>query len=409
MAGMPFSLFLALRYLKPKRTFVSIISLISMIGVTLGVMVLIVVIAVMTGFGRDLRDRVLGMKSHIVIFGPRALPLSEKTMEAIAKTPDVVALTPYINGPVLAKFRGRVFAPQIYGMDEERGAKVNKLAQYMLTGKLELTGSQIVIGSELAAMHGITVGDRVTIYSPKNLQQKGDILLPEDATVVGIFESGMYEFDLSFIFTSLELAQDLYDLPGHVHGYSVMTKDPDRAAEVRDALDKTLPQGMSAHTWMQLNRPIFSALAVEKNMMFFLLIFIDVVAAFGVMSTLITFVVQKTREIGVMKALGAAPSCILKVFVLQGIIIGTIGTIAGLLAGLLLVRFRNEFLEFLRTTTGFEVFPREIYNFPSLPAYVDAGDITVICVASLLLCTLAGLIPAYFGSKLSPVEAMTRE
>ena len=133
------------------------------------------------------------------------------------------------------------------------------------------------------------------------------------------------------------------------------------------------------------------------------------VAAFGVMSTLITFVVQKTREIGVMKAIGAAPRRILEVFVLQGIIIGTIGTTAGLGLGLLLVRFRNEFLELLRKTTGYEVFPREIYNFPSLPAHVDAGDIAIICVASLILCTLAGLIPAYFGSRLSPVEAMNRE
>ena len=409
MARMPFSLFLALRYLKPKRTFVSIIALISMIGVTLGVMVLIVVIAVMTGFGRDLRDRVLGMKSHIMVFGRHAVPKSEKTMELIGKTPEVVALTPYIQGPVLVKFRGRIFAPQIYGMDEKRGAKVNKLAQYLVAGKLDLTGSRVVIGSEMAALYGVTVGDRLTIYSPKNLTQKGEILLPEESTVVGIFESGMYEFDLSIIFTSLELAQDLYDLPGQVHGYSVMTEDPDRAGEVREALNSRLPETMTAHTWMQLNRPIFSALAVEKNMMFFLLIFIDVVAAFGVMSTLITFVVQKTREIGVMKALGASPRCILEVFVLQGIIIGTIGTTAGLFLGLLLVRFRNEFLELLRNTTGFEVFPREIYNFPSLPAHVEGSDLLVICLASLVLCTLAGLIPAYFGSRLSPVDAMNRE
>src|SRR3989344_4075790 len=142
MARMPFSLFLALRYLKPKRTFVSIIALISMIGVTLDVMVLIVVIAVMTGFGRDLRDRVLGMKSHIMVFGRHAVPKSEKTMELIGKTPEVVALTPYIQGPVLVKFRGRIFAPQIYGMDEKRGAKVNKLAQYLVAGKLDLTGSR---------------------------------------------------------------------------------------------------------------------------------------------------------------------------------------------------------------------------------------------------------------------------
>lgn len=409
MAGMPFSLFLALRYLKPKRTFVSIISLISMIGVTLGVMVLIVVIAVMTGFGRDLRERVLGMKSHIMVFGRQAMLESPETMAIIEKTPGVTALTPYIQGPALIKFRGRPFAPQIFGMDEHRGAKVNKLAQYMVGGKLDLKGNNVIIGSELSALYGITVGDRLTIYSPKNLTQKEEILLPEDATVIGIFQSGMYEFDLNIVFTSLELAQQIYDIPGRVHGYSVMTQDPDRAGEVRERLNKNLPDGMSGHTWMQLNRPLFSALAVEKNMMFFLLIFIDVVAAFGVMSTLITFVVQKTREIGVMKAIGAPPRRILEVFVLQGIVIGTIGTFAGLVLGLLLVRFRNEFLELLRQVTGFEVFPREIYNFPSLPAHVEATDLAVICIASLVLCTLAGLIPAFFGSRLSPVEAMNRE
>lgn len=409
MSGLPFSLFLALRYLKPKRTFVSIISVISMIGVMLGVMVLIVVIAVMTGFGRDLRDRVLGMKSHIMVFGQHAIPKSEKTMDLIAKTPKVVALTPYIQGPVLVKFHGRIFAPQIYGMDEKRGAKVNKLAQYMIEGKLDLTGGQVVIGSEMASLYGISVGDRLTIYSPKNLNKTGEVLLPEESTVVGIFESGMYEFDLNIVFTSLELAQDLYELPGQIHGYSVMTEDADQARGVRDDLNARLPETMVARTWMQLNKPLFSALAVEKNMMFFLLIFIDVVAAFGVMSTLITFVVQKTREIGVMKAIGAAPGRILEVFVLQGIIIGTIGTTAGLGLGLLLVRYRNEFLELLRKTTGYEVFPKEIYNFPSLPAHVEASDLAIICLTSMVLCTLAGLIPAYFGSRLSPVEAMTRE
>jgi lipoprotein-releasing system permease protein len=219
----------------------------------------------------------------------------------------------------------------------------------------------------------------------------------------------MYEFDVSFIFTSLELAQDLYNYQGQVHGYSIMTDNPDLASDVKVALNNVLPDSMSAHTWMQMNRPIFTALAVEKNMMFFLLIFIDVVAAFGVMSTLITFVVQKTREIGVLKAMGAGPLKIMLVFTLQGMIIGTIGTSLGLACGLLLVRFRNEFLDLMRRTTGFEVFPREIYHFPSLPAHVEAGDVAVICLASFLLCTLAGLIPAYFGSRLSPVEAMNRE
>jgi lipoprotein-releasing system permease protein len=269
----------------------------------------------------------------------------------------------------------------------------------------------VVIGRELSAQYGIFLGDKITVYSPRNFEKKGEeVYLPMELTVTGIFESGMYEYDYALIFTSLETAQELYSLGNAVHGIEITTDDPiNGARDVAAALNKKLPAPLGAQTWAQMNQRLLGAIQVEKSVMFFILTFIIIVAAFGIMSTLITVTVQKTREIGVMKALGAASGKILRIFLLQGFIVGVFGVALGLGLGLLTVRNINPINHFLSSVVGIDLFPRDIYNFPSIPAFLTIQDLLTIGLSALVICTVAGLLPALRAARLEPVEALRHE
>ena len=410
MTRLPFELFLGLRYLKPKRTFVSVITLISLAGVAIGVWVLIVVIAVMSGFDRELREKLMGMHAHVTVMGG-LIEHSDKLLQTALDTPRVKTASPFAMGLVLIEFNRHVATPYMKGIDPQREITVSKLGTYIKEGRLDLAGDKVVIGSELASQYGIFLGDKITVYSPRNLEKKGEeVYLPMELTVTGIFESGMYEYDVGLIFTSLETAQELYDLGHAVHGIEVMTDDPITGArEVAEALNRKLPPPLRAQTWAQMNQRLLGAIQVEKSVMFFILTFIIVVAAFGIMSTLITVTVQKTREIGVMKALGAASSKILRTFLLQGFIVGVFGVALGIGLGLLTVHYINPINHFLSHVVGIELFPRDIYNFPSIPAFLTVRDLLTIGLSALVICTLAGLLPALRAARLEPVEALRYE
>jgi len=403
-------MFLGLRYLKPKRTFVSVITLISLSGVTIGVWVLIVVIAVMSGFDRELREKLMGMHAHVTVMGG-LIEHSDKLLATTLATPHVKGATPFVTGPVLIEFEHRVTTPYLKGIDPKREVTVSKLGTYIKEGSLDLDGDKVVIGRELASQYGIFLGDKITVVSPRNLEKKGEeVYLPMELTVTGIFDSGMYEYDYGLIFTSLETAQDLYSLGNAVGGIEVTTDDPIIGAqEVADALNKELPPPLRAQTWAQMNQRLLGAIQVEKSVMFFILTFIIIVAAFGIMSTLITVTVQKTREIGVMKALGAASGKILRIFLLQGFIVGVFGVVIGIGLGLLTVENINPINHFLSHVVGIDLFPRDIYNFTSIPAFLTVQDLLTIGVSALVICTLAGLLPALRAARLEPVEALRYE
>jgi len=412
MTRLPFELFLGLRYLKPKRTFVSVITLISLFGVTIGVWVLIAVIAVMSGFDRELRDKLMGMNAHVTITGGlNLLTNGEQIVQAALKEPRVKAASPFAMGLVLIEFNRRTATPYLKGIDPKREVTVSKLGSYMKQGSLDLTGDKVVIGQELAEQYGIYLGDKITVYSPRNIEKKGEeVYLPMDLTVTGIFQSGMFEYDVGLIFTSLETAQELYDLGNAIHGVELMTDDPFAGATaVAQDLNRKLPPPLRAQTWAQLNSRLLGAIQVEKTMMFVILIFIIVVAAFGITSTLITVTVQKTKEIGVIKALGATPGKILRIFLLQGFIVGVFGVAGGVMLGLLTVRNINPISHFLSQVAGIDLFPRDIYNFPQIPASLSATDLLTIAGSALVICTLAGLIPALRAARLEPVEALRYE
>ena len=426
----PFSLFLALRYLKPKRTFVSVITLISILGVTLGITVLILVISVMTGFDMELRSKVLGFEPHILVQNNyEALQDWQPLLKKIRATRNVVAAAPFVQGPVVAEFGNQRMTPVIRGIDVPQEQQVIDIGQFILPGgKLDLSGDTTVIGADLAFTLGVHVGDKITVYSPGNmkpvldalkkaekdpkaLEQVKELVLPRDLTVTGIFRSGRYAYDSNFLLVPLYVAQELYGMNDNdsLTGISVKTADPNRASEVEADLKKILPEGTNAQTWEELNKTFFDAIAMERNVMFFLLMFIVLVAAFGIMNTLITVTVQKTREIGIMKALGATTSQIVWVFLGQGMVVGFFGNITGLALGMTLIKYRNEFKDWLAETLGIQVFPADIYQFSKIPAQVIPHDVAVICISAFVICSLAALIPAYFAARLDPVKALRQE
>ena len=428
---LPFSLFLALRYLKPKRTFLSIITLISVLGVTLGVTVLILVISVMTGFDRELRQKVMDFDAHILVTTDDVLHNWRDLTVKIRNTPGVVATAPYVQGPVIVEHQSRRLAPLIRGIDPAEEENVIPLRRFIKEGQLDLEGESAVLGVELARKLRVGVGDKITVFSPGNLDHvldalqrletaKGDqekkvvdelrdVILPKELTVTGIFETGHYAHDSEFLLVPLYVGQELYGLGDALHGITVKTDNPYGAERVKNAIERYLEPPQFAQTWIDMNHQYFEAVRLERTVMFFLLFFIVVVAAFGIMSTLITVTVQKRREIGIMKALGADISQIIWVFLGQGTVIGFFGTLTGLGLGMTLIRYRNEFSRWLASTLHIEIFPREVYQFSEIPAQVVPQDVWIICISAFLICSLAALIPAYFAARLDPVKALRYE
>jgi lipoprotein-releasing system permease protein len=424
MSKLPFELLLALRYLRPRRTFVSVITVISILGVMLGVAVLIIVISVMTGFDRQLRDRILGFNAHLRVVQDKPLRNYREVMERIRSVPEVKGVAPYVAGRVLVVTRpdganSRVEAPFIRGIDPALESQVSILPSSLVAGEFDVRRKGILVGRELAdpRVLDLKVGDHLAIYSVRDFEEwqesrkrgQEEARLAADYTVNGIFDVGYYEYNYQFIGCSLANAQDMYALEDDVHGLIVMLHDPDRAVAVRQQLLQKLGAGYQIRTWHEENSVFLSALLVEKNMMFYLLFFIVLVAAFGITSALITFVVQKTREIGMLKALGATRGQVVWIFLSQSLVVGVLGVICGYGLGMLAVSYRNEFLHFMRRATSFELFPSAIYGFSDLPALIVPGDIAIICGGSLGICLLAGLIPAWNAGRLKPVEALRHE
>jgi len=429
--SLPAPLFLAARYLKPKRTFLAVITLISVIGVTLGITVLILVMSVMTGFEKELQRKVIGFDAHILVSNNGLMDDWHGVEKGILKTPSVVAVAPFVQGPVIVEFNHQRLAPKIRGIDPEQEEKIGDLSHIIKTGKLDLSGDNAVIGIELARALGVQVGDTITIYSPHQIgdmveqlnRLKGksgenkdaevdnlrQMILPTEVTVTGIFESGRYLYDSEFLLVPLHIAQELYGLGGSVHGLAVKTVDPDKAAQIRDELRSSLPEDFSCTTWMDMNKQLFDAIAMERHVMFFLLMFIILVAAFGIMNTLITMTVQKTREIGVLKALGARTGQVISIFLIQGMVIGLFGVVTGLALGMTLIRWRNEVSQWLASVLHVEIFPKSVYEFSSIPAEVVPSDVAMICISAFVICSVAALIPAWIASRLDPVKALRCE
>ena len=429
----PFALFLGIRYLRPRRTFVSIITLIAILGVALGVAMPIIVISVMTGYDSELHTRVLGFEPHLAVVPDQGLIEDWRTVrQELLKVPGVTGAAPFMMGPVLADHGGKRLAPKIRGVDPELEATVIDIPSLMKDpncGKFDLDGDKAVVGVDLAKILDLHVGDTLTLYSPKTLGALADklkelkgrpateqeteelrsLVAPTDVEVTGIFDSGRYQYDSDILFVPLHLGQELYEMEGAVHGVSAKTNDPYHAERIKAAAARRLGQGLVVQTWIDLNATFFNAVRTERTVMWVILLVVFVVAGFCVMNTLITVTVQKTREIGIMRAVGATEGQVVRVFMYQGMVIGVLGTMGGLALGLGVLRLLNPFKYWMDREFGVELFPHQVYGFQAIPYLSRPLDLTLICVGAFVTCSAAALIPAYLAARRDPVKALRSE
>lgn len=427
---LPSDIFLALRYLKPKRTFVSMITLLSVLGPVLGVALLVIVTAIMSGFDQSIRLRILNMQAHLQVFPPLSFKAGEVD---VIENPDPVVEAaqragakgaPVAEGPVLLQVKDQIVAKLARGIIPELERHVTSLGDdRVVTGRFEIKPGEALIGSEMAASLNLRLGDHFLLHAPKKLtrnlswEKDGSLkvkdsqqfVLPEEVTVVGIFNMGVYEFDSSVVFLHLDQACDLFGLPlGSATAVQVRTPDPFVMDGQVQALQESFPTYRFL-TWKDANRQLFGALRVEKNLMMFLLVFIVIVAAFGIAGTLITVVVQKTREIGIMKAVGLPWWMVANIFMLQGAMIGVFGAGAGTLLGALVVHYRNLIQALLGKIMGVEVFPRELYQLSEIPAKMIGSDVALIAGVAVVICIAGAVVPALFASALSPAAALRED
>ena len=416
--------------MRPKRTFVSIITLISIAGVTLGIMVLIVVISVMTGFDRELQRVILGFEPHLTVTNQKLLEDWRQMVPQVEETPGVLAVAPYVQGPVLAEFQGHVMTPLLRGIEFEQESKIIDLRRMVVEGTTEFESDTVILGRGLADSLGVSVGDRITVYAPGNIngiidelrrerddpaakkktldELRDEIVLPSELRVIGIFESGRNSYDSAFMLVPLFVAQELYSLGDAVHGLSVKTADPNQAEAIKRAVNAKLEDAW-AETWFDKNSDRLDAVRLERHVMFIILMFLVVIAAFGITSTLITVTVQKRREIGILMALGASTAQIVWIFLAQGMFVGFFGNLTGLVAGMTIITYRNPFKDWLSRVLGIEIFPAGIYELTGIPAEVVPRDVAIICVSAFIICSVAALLPAYAAARLDPVKALRYE
>jgi len=410
-------LFIALRYLRPRRSYVSAITVLSLLGVMCGVAVLIIVLSVMEGFERELRDKVVGFNAHVTVSSQSVMQGWRETAGLLARQPGVQAVTPFVTGPVLLEINHKISTPYLRGLDDSTAEQVIPMKKSLVAGEWLSGPGGILVGEQWARTYNAWIGDKVLIHSPRNIallrspSKNGpqEFYLPDEYRIVGIFSTGFFEYDFNFVLVSLGEAQRLYGMGDGVHGLMIRTGDPMQAGEVKVSVNKLLHRPLQAMTWMDQNKRLFGAVAVERRVMSFLLFFVMIVAAFGLSSTLITVTVQKAGEIGLMKAVGAGDGQIVAIFTLYGLVIGLLGSTLGVAGGMLTLVFRNDFSNWLNHTFKIEVFPADIYNFDSIPAVTDGWTIFWIALAGVLLSTAAALIPAFAALRVDPVVALHSE
>lgn len=416
----PFSLFLAMKYLKPKRSIVSVITLLTMSGITFGVGVLIAVLAVMTGFGDVHEEHMIKLDSHIQVgtrgnysFDP------EPVMASLEELPEVRAVAPVVEGFVMMTRNGQAITGMMRGIDPEREQKIADMDGYLIDGSTDLSGETVLVGDRLAANLGTFVGDRLTIYSPQCFVSEDELRLPQEATVVGIFSVGMYDVDSSLMVASLDTARDVFAIEGGVQTLRVLIDNPYEVAKTAGKMEKMFAKTaesvgpkwlnqLRTETWMEIHRSLIGTLQVEKDMMFLLLCLISLVATMSVTNTLITLCVQKTHEIGLLKALGFSSRSIVGVFLFLGGVQGFFGCMLGVIFGVAVANNLDAILQGLRVFNP-NLMPAEFYQFSVMPSRVTLHDVLSVCVIVMVFSILAGVLPAWRAARMEPVDALRHE
>jgi lipoprotein-releasing system permease protein len=395
----------AVRHLRSRRrhAFISLITVISILGVMLGVAALITVISVMTGFSSYMQDRILGTTSHILVTSGDRIEDEKDVIESVMRQEGVVAAAPYILGQSLLKTDGEVTGVVVRGIEPDQEGDVTDLARNMVQGQMvDLDDDGIIIGIEMLRQRGLKVGDQVTLVSPSEITSPfGMVPIMERFTVKGVFDTGMYEYDTGLVLVTIPAAQGFFDLGTSITGIAVKVEDVYRTSVIAQDLQKSLGYSLWVRDWREMNQNLFSALKLEKITMFVILVLILVVADFNIVGTLILVVMEKGREIAILKAMGATRRSIGRIFMLEGLIIGLGGTLLGLGLGLVLC--------YLLATYHFVELPSSVYYVTTLPVKVQLLDVVAICLAAVIVSFTATVYPARRASELNPVEILRYE
>ncbi len=393
---MRYELWLGFRYLFAKRRerFISVIAVLSIGGVALGVAALLIVLAVMSGFDHEIKDKLVGTNAHIIVEREEGISDVEEPVRALSAMDHVIGVSPYVTGQAILRLPARAFGVLVRGIDLKREVRVNRLAEYMVLGVLPGNDTEVVVGSELAAYLQAGPGDPLRMISPADGKQY-------DFVISGIFRSGMYEYDATLVCMTLARAQALYHLGSVVSGIGVKLDQLERADEVKRAMQQRLGAAYTVRTWMELNQTLFDALKLEKITMFVILTLIVLVAAANIVSTLIMTVIEKTRDIGILKSIGAPNRSIRALFTWQGLMIGLLGTAIGAgLAGTVIWALDTYHLIKL---------PSTIYYLDHLPVRLEWADWWKTITAAVLITLASTIYPARQASRLTPVEALRYE
>lgn len=410
---MPWYVYLALKQLFPTGKRFSFFALMAIIGVTLGVMVLVVVQTVMNGFGKQIGDTIHNAGGDIQIRSSAVIHDGDALIKKVQSFNFIEAVAPQAIGVMMLNHGNYPGFPVVKGIDLDLEEKVVPLRSYVVSGNLEdLDDESIILGSAFARDVGATVGSTVNLYSPLMLERmkQDEVLLPRELKVVALYQTGYNDVDSKFVLISLRLMQELYGLGTGIFGVTaklIPGVDTEFAvAELKKAFNETDYQVTS---WIDLNEPQLFVLRLEKTMMFFIIIFIILVASFSIASSLMTSVVRKIREIGLIAAMGGRPFHIASCFCFQGFVIGLAGTLLGCLLGVFVLHFRTEIVQFLAALSNREETLVRFYKFTEVPAHYMLSDFVAICIASITIATLAGLLPAIRAARLKPSEALRNE
>lgn len=397
---------LAQRYLRAgkKEKIISLTALISMTGIAVGVMVLIVVIAVMSGFDKYLEDKMTGTYSDMVVefFGGIKQPYA--TIAALKEMPHITAASPFITGQGFLKSDTQVISIDMQGIDPNLQPQVTKIKEYMKAGTFDVQANEVVMGEELASRLGVSLEDKIKLISPVTLTET-------IFQVKGIFNSGMYLYDSGFILTGIKAAQDFFKLGDAVMGIGIKVDNIYKVEAIREDIYRKLgnASGYQVRTWVDLNRNFLNALKLEKIVMFIVVTMTTVVAAFGIVGTLIMSVMSKVRDIGILRAIGAKARSVMAIFLFQGLAIGITGIAFGLLGGVSLALSLNRIIDFISRLIGRSLIPKDIYYFDRIPTNFSNADITFIVSCALTITLLASLYPAYYALKINPAQALRHE
>jgi lipoprotein-releasing system permease protein len=404
----------AFRYLRARRQegFVSVIAIFSLLGIALGVATLIIVMSVMNGFRADLLGRILGLNGHLGVYAQSG-PLSDFDADAtkVSEVPGITGVTPLIEGQVMATTEAGAAGALVRGIRPEDLRRRPLVADHIVQGSLaDFDDDGVAVGDRLARRLGVAVGSAITIISPQGTATAfGTMPRIKTYNVVALFDVGMYEYDNSFIFVPLEAAQLFFRLPNAVTSLEVFVADPDRVHQDRRLIAAALGGHVRIVDWQQANSSLFNAVEIERNVMFLILTLIIVVAAFNIISSMIMMVKDKGRDIAILRTMGASRAAILRIFVLSGASIGVVGTVAGLLLGVVFTRNLEAIRQALQKVIGTDLFAAEIYFFTRIPARLDTGEVAAVVLMALALSFLATLYPSWRAARLDPVEALRYE